>query len=417
MVDHAIDDPAGDGNGYLDAGETAELQVELRNFGEPATGITGTLSTLDPWAQVVQPFASFEDLGTGDSVANSGEPFLVEALPGAPFGHPAEMILTLDSDAGSQESRFTVSLGRKHFLVWDPTPDQSSGPVIAQTLLDAGYSGFISATLPAAAGLDRFMTLWISLGVYPNNRIIGDSSLDALSLFEYLENGGRCYLEGGNAWYYDPTIGGQELRNLFSIHSPDDGGGSIGPILGMPGTFTEGMDFEYAGENNFMDPLFPTSSSEQILKNGLPIFADAVAYDEGSYRTVGTCFEFAGLVDGPAPSTKSHWATGVMNYFLDEPAEVPDAANTRPLAAWPNPFNPATTIRFALDEPGFATLAIHDLQGRRLRVIHRDHLDAGEHGFSWDGRDETGRGLGSGLYLARLSADGEAQSAKLMLLK
>ncbi len=417
MVDHDVDDPAGDGNGYLDAGEAGELRVELLNFGEQAGGITGTLSTLDPWAQVAQPEASFGELDTGESFINSGEPFLVEALPGAPFGHPAEMILTLSSDAGVQESRFTLSLGRKHFLVWDPTPDQSSGPTMTQTLLDAGYSGYLSATLPAAAGLDRFMTLWISLGVYPNNRIIGDSSLDALSILEYLDSGGRCYLEGGNAWYYDPTIGGHEMRNVFSIHSPHDGGGSIGPVGGVAGEFTEGMNFDYVGENNFMDPLFPTSSSVQILKNGFPIHADAVAYDAGAYRTVGTCFEFAGLVDGPAPSTKSDWARGVMDFFLDAPTGLETPTTRRSLSAWPNPFNPATEIRFVLEEPGSATLDIHDTKGRRLRQLHRGRLEAGEHGFVWDGRDEAGHRLGSGLYLARLSGTGEVRFAKLILLK
>ena len=87
-------------------------------------------------------------------------------------------------------------------------------------------------------------------------------------------------------------------------------------------------------------------------------------------------------------------------------------------AAQPNPFNPSTTLRFTLDAPRRVSLAIYDLAGRRVRLL----LDgaarpAGESALRFDGRDDAGTPLASGVYLAQLVAEGERESQKLVLLK
>lgn len=73
------------------------------------------------------------------------------------------------------------------------------------------------------------------------------------------------------------------------------------------------------------------------------------------------------------------------------------------LAAAPNPFNPRVNVTFTLDAAVGADLAVHDLAGRRLRVLHTGTLAAGPHSFTWDGMDEGGRALPSGAYLCRLA--------------
>jgi len=84
---------------------------------------------------------------------------------------------------------------------------------------------------------------------------------------------------------------------------------------------------------------------------------------------------------------------------------------------WPNPFNPKTTIRFALDGAGPARLVIYDAGGRRVRVLADGRFAAGEHGVQWDGIDEAGRAQPSGLYFARLFADGRVSRRKMLMLK
>ncbi len=83
----------------------------------------------------------------------------------------------------------------------------------------------------------------------------------------------------------------------------------------------------------------------------------------------------------------------------------------------PNPFNPSTEIRFTVPTAGQVDLAVYDLTGRRLRTLVAASLPAGEHAARWDGDDENGVPLASGLYLYRLTAGGQSQMRKMMLLK
>jgi predicted outer membrane repeat protein len=85
------------------------------------------------------------------------------------------------------------------------------------------------------------------------------------------------------------------------------------------------------------------------------------------------------------------------------------AAGPRLRAIAPNPFNPQTTITFALARAEQARIAVHDPSGRRLVVLVDRELAAGTHTVSWNGRDEAGRALPSGSYLVRLeTTSGEA---------
>ncbi len=100
----------------------------------------------------------------------------------------------------------------------------------------------------------------------------------------------------------------------------------------------------------------------------------------------------------------------------DGPAGAAPAA-LRLLAPHPNPFNPATVVRFELPAPVEVELCVHALDGRRVRTLARGRREAGVHAASWDGRDESGRPAASGVYVVRLRAGQEQTSRRLVLLK
>jgi hypothetical protein len=78
--------------------------------------------------------------------------------------------------------------------------------------------------------------------------------------------------------------------------------------------------------------------------------------------------------------------------------------------ARPNPSRGEATLTFALPAAGRATLELFDVRGRRVRVLLDGERAAGEQTVTWDGRDGTGREVGSGVYVARLTtAAGVAQ--------
>ena len=86
----------------------------------------------------------------------------------------------------------------------------------------------------------------------------------------------------------------------------------------------------------------------------------------------------------------------------------------------PNPFNTATVLSFwlgAASQEGPARLSIFDLAGQRVRTYRWDALSFGEHRVQWDGRDERGRALGSGVYLYRLTVPGCTRTRKMVLIE
>ena len=83
----------------------------------------------------------------------------------------------------------------------------------------------------------------------------------------------------------------------------------------------------------------------------------------------------------------------------------------------PNPFNSETAISLFLLQPGFARVEVFALTGQRVAVLHQGPLQAGFHRIHWDGRDDAGRALASGVYLYRLVSSGRVLTRKLTLLR
>ena len=84
---------------------------------------------------------------------------------------------------------------------------------------------------------------------------------------------------------------------------------------------------------------------------------------------------------------------------------------------WPNPFNSETVVSWFLLEPGLARVEVFALTGQRVAVLHRGPLQAGFHRVHWDGRDDAGRVLASGVYLYRLVIADRVLTRKLTLLR
>jgi hypothetical protein len=101
---------------------------------------------------------------------------------------------------------------------------------------------------------------------------------------------------------------------------------------------------------------------------------------------------------------------------------VPDqdgasAAMTRLYQNHPNPFNPRTAIRFSLAADGPAKLIIYDVNGRRIRTLVDNGLKAGMHEVVWDGTDDAGRTVTSGVYWSQLQAGDYSSNKKMVVLK
>ncbi len=106
---------------------------------------------------------------------------------------------------------------------------------------------------------------------------------------------------------------------------------------------------------------------------------------------------------------------GLPAQDLSAVGDVP--AQRLALGNHPNPFNPTTTIQWAMGADGNADLAVYDVQGRLVRHLVSTFVAAGDYATVWDGADDAGRRVGSGLYFARLAAGGQVVQHKMVMLK
>ena len=83
----------------------------------------------------------------------------------------------------------------------------------------------------------------------------------------------------------------------------------------------------------------------------------------------------------------------------------------------PNPFNPATIIEYNLKESGEVKLIVYNLLGQQVRALVSQHMDAGYHSAIWNGQNELGRQVASGIYIYQLSAGNFTQAKRMVLLK
>jgi hypothetical protein len=86
-------------------------------------------------------------------------------------------------------------------------------------------------------------------------------------------------------------------------------------------------------------------------------------------------------------------------------------------ANFPNPFNMSTRIPYDLPKAGQIEICIHDVQGRRVRIIKNGWEQAGQNNVIWDGRTSNGSIAPSGLYIVRMRAEGYSASRKIILNK
>jgi hypothetical protein len=99
------------------------------------------------------------------------------------------------------------------------------------------------------------------------------------------------------------------------------------------------------------------------------------------------------------------------------PPPPPVAYETTTLAVQPNPARGGCTLRFSLAQPMSGSLVVFDASGRRVRTLVAGAFTRGEQAFHWDGRDDAGREMPEGLYVARLQLDQGVQMRRITLLR
>lgn len=141
--------------------------------------------------------------------------------------------------------------------------------------------------------------------------------------------------------------------------------------------------------------------------------------------------EFLAYLDSnlPAGIYKYH-ATAIYTSMYESPASNTEEINTvgnsdlnltplsnQLLGINPNPFNPSTKISFSLASKDCHELCIYNLKGEKIKTLDSETKQPGVYSALWNGVDDSGRKVPSGIYIARLKAQNQYSSKKLILLK
>lgn len=87
------------------------------------------------------------------------------------------------------------------------------------------------------------------------------------------------------------------------------------------------------------------------------------------------------------------------------------------LIVYPNPFNPSTTLAFTTPRSMDVSVDLYNIKGQKVRSLYKGTLAGGNHQLVWDGRDNDGKGVGSGIYFARINAGSYTKNVKMVLMK
>jgi hypothetical protein len=404
-------------NGILETGETAEVELTLINEGHSdMTSVTGELTVIDRIVEITsgdQP--EFGDLIRGHMVKAK---VTIHALDAIPSGTEARIALRTDCDQQiSRLDTFALQIGKKPVLVIDLDPGFHTGPEISGIFQDIGVISDYSTHIPG--NLKNYQALFVCLGYWDSSHELTWQEGNLLS--SYLNDGGRIYMEGKNTWRDDVHTPVHDMFNIASSTPPTE----YEYISGADSTFTEEMVFENSALHPFnfyrIEPVAPAFS---ILRDSVSKSSCAIAYDQGTYRTIGTIFELGKLRDDEYPSTKQELLLRFLDFFgisysLTSVREISPVSANIPVVLFPNPFAENVTFNVDFHEPVTSfRLVIHDLNGRTVRtLVNKTRIPAGSHEFSWDGTNDGGMKVGSGIYVYRIIAGERTARGKIIFLK
>ncbi len=117
----------------------------------------------------------------------------------------------------------------------------------------------------------------------------------------------------------------------------------------------------------------------------------------------------------------SEWSNE-WSFTNDDPQAIGEPSTavvkeTKLYANYPNPFNPATSIKFTIKNAGNVTLKVYSIDGRLVKILVNKEMQSGEYNLRWNGRNAHGVSVPSGAYLYRLEAPGYTKTLKALLIK
>jgi len=169
------------------------------------------------------------------------------------------------------------------------------------------------------------------------------------------------------------------------------------------------LEIEQGGSSDWSYPTWPSHLDHILITNEL---FDVLDNDGSAVATLKLEEHFPGGWWDYDENVSDHRPVALRLDFTTPSAVDMSIPERLILTSFPNPFNPRTVISYELFDEGFANLTIFNSRGQVIDVLVNTSMTDGEHRVEWDASDRP-----SGLYFARLTANGSMRTHKMMLLK
>lgn len=178
-------------------------------------------------------------------------------------------------------------------------------------------------------------------------------------------------------------------------------------------------NFHYVVRDSVADLFWTNGDSYDVLqltRAGRPLAINLTGTDEAYTDTTRWIWPRDYTLIGWKNGMPSAGALAATVSVMDDGA--PGSVAGLQVTTGPNPFSRGLTLRFGLDDSGRVSLDVYDLSGRLVRRLSvRRSVGAGEHEIAWDGRDDRGHELPSGIYVYRLESGSRVATGKMVLLR
>ncbi|MDZ7316785.1 MAG: carboxypeptidase regulatory-like domain-containing protein [candidate division KSB1 bacterium] len=208
-------------------------------------------------------------------------------------------------------------------------------------------------------------------------------------------------------------------------NGPEDGGRNVmtGQVVGR---VTDGDGEPIAGAriiafNESRQPVADalTDSQGNYELSGLPFGNYILRAGRFGYKSIfnnnAESFEDAKPITLGANRIQVNFILALKTEVVEEKESTPQEFQL--LGNYPNPFNPETVIVFKVPNRSQVLLSVYNLSGKKVATLMNRPLEAGRYEIKWDGRDETGKPVSSGVYIYSLQVDGLVKSGKMVLIR
>jgi len=411
LKDYLVDD---NDNNRLDPGETTNLLISLANFGNAAaTGITGTLTCNDPFITINNP--ATVDYGCFLPGQTGQQSFSVSVDAACPIFHEVKFFLTIDTEIGQQFiASISLNVGQYPLMVVNLAKNEVSANVIKSSLDALGIDYDYNDSIPERPDLYRAIIL--CLGTFYFNTALTQAQGAVLS--DFLDNGGRLYMEGTTTWYIDPQTPVHPKFSTSVITIPN--WISFTSMLGVEGNFAQGLNFPFTGTYNllpcYFQPYSPGLALMRINTGDNNVMMSSC--DAGNYKTVGSILEFGSFGNDASTADRNALMYEILKFFglQDYIISVPEPEEAKipgVISFSPNPFNDEIHFQISLEKSGPVEITIYDINGREIwQVI--ENATAGKQTITVKPVTQSGNLLPASVYFFRITGNEWTTSGKII---